>query len=243
MQEASSGGGMVTRLPRRRLYRAGAISLIVAGVLVLITLPLIPLLIPSLAPASVQAGLLSLQSQELLYAATWGLYLVSDILYLIAFPALFDALKAANRAVMLIAVILNTAFVAIDVGLDIPLRLSLIGLSNSYVSAVGAQGASVLASAQYTVNLSNLVALLATFLQFSALILASYPMLKSPVFRRSSAYVGWVTGVLSLLFIPAFALGSQLAGLFNIAGFAFLVAWSILVGYRLRKLASSPQAT
>jgi hypothetical protein len=71
-------------------YRAGGISIIIAGILVLITLPLIFVLIPSLAPSSVQSGLTSVQSQSLLFGMTWGIYLVSDLLYLIAFSgALF----------------------------------------------------------------------------------------------------------------------------------------------------------
>ena len=52
---------------------------------VLVTLPIIPMIIPSLAPASVPAGLDSIHSQGVLYGATWGLYLVSDLLYLIPF--------------------------------------------------------------------------------------------------------------------------------------------------------------
>jgi hypothetical protein len=42
--------------------------------------------------------------------------------------------------------------------------------------------------------------------------------------------------VLGLLFIPAFAVGSMLSGLFNIGGFVFLVIWSLLVGLKLYKL-------
>ena len=207
----------------------------VAGVLVLITLPLIPLLIPSLAPSSMASGLQSLQSQGTLYEAIWGLYLVSDVLYLITFPALFYALKYVGRGVMLTAVIFNTIFVALDVGLNIPLRLSLVGLSGSYASASAGQQASALASAQSTVDLFNIATLVAIFFQFAAVILASSRMPKSLGFRRSGAYVGYVTGILSLLFIPAFLFAPQLAGLFNIRGFVFLVIWSLLVGNRLRK--------
>jgi len=61
-------------------------------------------------------------------------------------------------------------------------------------------------------------------------------MLKSQTFKKSAAYVGIVSGVLGLLFIPAFSVGSMLSGLFNIGGFVFLVIWSILAGYRLYKL-------
>ncbi len=217
-------------------YRAGALSIIIAGILVLITLPLIPVLIPSLAPSSVQSGLTSIQSQSLLFGATWGIYLVSDLLYLIAFPALYFALRQANRTVTLIAAIFNVVFVAVDVGVDIPLRLSLIGLSNSYSSANGASQMAYLATGQLTMDLANLTALVATFLQFSAIILVSYAMLKSQTFKKSAAYVGIVSGVLGLLFIPAFSVGSMLSGLFNIGGFVFLVIWSILAGYRLYKL-------
>ena len=217
-------------------YRAGAISLIIAGILVLITLPLIPLLIPSLAPSSVQSGLASIQSQSLLFGMTWGVYLVSDFLYLIAFPALYFALRQANRTVTLIAAIFNMVFVAVDVGVDIPLRLSLIGLSNSYASANGPAQAAYLAAGQLTMDLANITALVATFLQFSAIFLASYAILKSRTFKKSAAYTGMVSAALGLLFIPTFAMSSVLSGLFNIGGFVFLVIWSLLVGYKLYKL-------
>ncbi len=218
-------------------YKAGAISIIIAGILVLVTLPLIPVLIPSLAPSSVQSGLTSIQSQSLLFGMTWGIYLVSDLLYLIAFPALYFALRQANRTVTLIAAIFNMVFVAVDVGVDIPLRLSLIGLSNSYLSTNGdARAAAYLATGQLTMDLANLTALVATFLQFSAIVLASYAMLQSQTFKKSAAYIGMASGVLGLLFIPTFALGSMLSGLFNIGGFVLLVIWSILAGYRLYKL-------
>jgi len=217
-------------------YREGAISIIIAGILVLISLPLIPLLLPSLAPSSVQSGLTSIQSQSVLFGTTWGIYLVSDLLYLIAFPALYFALRQANRTVTLIATIFNMVFVAVDVGVDIPLRLSLIGLSNSYASTNGDTRAAYLATGQLTMDLANLTALVATFLQFSAIILASYAMLKSQTFKKSLGYIGILSGVLGLLFIPTFAMGSMPSGLFNIGGFIFLVVWSLLVGLKLYKL-------
>ncbi len=232
-----SGSGAPTEQNRRGLYRAGAICVIVAGILVLVTVPLIPTLLPSLAPATIQSGLQALQSQGSLYAATWGLYLVSDLLYVIVFPALYFALKQVNRTVMMIAVILNTLFVALDVGIDIPLRLSLIGVSNSYSSSTGGAQQAYLATAQSTMNAANITALVATVLQFVALILASFVMTRNQSFGRRTGYVGIVSGILALLFIPAFALGSpSAAGIFNLGGFIFLGIWSLLTGYRLRKL-------
>ncbi len=54
---------------------------------------------------------------------------------------------------------LQRGFVAVDVGVDIPLRLSLIGLSNSYSSANGASQMAYLATGQLTMDLANLTAL------------------------------------------------------------------------------------
>jgi len=227
------------RVPDKRwggYYRAGAISMIIAGILVLITLPLIPLLIPSLAPTSVSAGLTSIQSQSLLFGTTWGLYLASDLLFLIAFPALYFGLRQINRTITLIAAIFNMVFVAVDVGVDIPLRLSLIGLSNSYVSASSDNKIAYLATGQLAMDLANITALVATFLQFSAIILVSYAMLKSETFKKATGYIGILSGILGLLFIPTFAAGSMLSGLFNLGGFIFLVIWSVLGGLRLNKL-------
>ncbi len=167
---------------------------------------------------------------------TWGICLISDLLYLIAFPALYFALRQANRTVTLIAAIFNMVFVAVDVGVDIPLRLSLIGLSNSYALTNGDTQAAYFATGQLTIDLANLTALVATFLQFSAIILASYAMLKSETFKKSVGYIGIISGVLGILFIPTFAVSSMLSGVFNIGGFVFLVIWSILVGYKLYRL-------
>jgi hypothetical protein len=61
-------------------------------------------------------------------------------------------------------------------------------------------------------------------------------MLKSQTFKKSLGCIGILSGVLGLLFIPTFALGSMLSGLFNIGGFIFLVVWSLLVGLKLYKL-------
>lgn len=219
-------------------YKTSGISLIIAGILVLLTLPLIPILIPSLAPATPQAGLQSLQTQGTLFGVTWGLYLVSDLLYLIAIPALYLVLRQVNRAALLIAVIFNTIFVAIDIGVNIPLNLSLVKLSGAYATAQNAtQRTAIVATAQLTLNVAGVTTLIATFLQFAAIILISYTMLKGGVFKKSSSYIGIVCGILALLFIPAITLGSMmLAGLFNIGGFVLLVIWSIIVGYKIFKL-------
>jgi hypothetical protein len=168
---------------------------------------------------------------------TWGLYLVSDLLFLIPYPAFYFALRKLNRTATLIALVFNTLFVAIDVGMDIPLRFSLIGISNLYTSASTASQQAYLATGALAMDLANYTALTATFLQFSAVLLVSYTMLKSDIFKKSAGYIGIVGGVLALLFIPAFSLGTMmLSGLLNILGFVFLVIWSIVVGYRFYRL-------
>jgi hypothetical protein len=209
--------------------------MVLAGILVLATVPLIPALIPSLAPATVQAGLESLQTQGALYTAVWVLYLVSDLFFLVAFFGLRKALTKMSGSVVLLMVGLNTLFVVLDVVLDIPLRLYLVVLSNAYY-AQGADQAGILASAQFTVQASNLVALVATVCQFAAVIIAGYLMTRSGSFRRGVGYLGILAGLVAILFVPAFVAGSQLAGLFNLAGFVLLGVWSILAGLKLRGL-------
>jgi len=224
----------VTGVERPRLRRLGPVSLIVAGILVLATLPLIPLIIPSLAPSSTRSGLQALQTEGPLYGTTWVLFLVSDVLYLVGFFALYYPLRLVSRRTAVVAVALNTTFVAADVLVDIPLRLWLILLSNAYASATS-NAQQIVGSADFAISASNQVALVATLFQFVALILVSYLMRKTTAFGTRVGYFGTVTGVVALLFIPAFLVGSQLAGLFNIAGFALLVVWSLLAGLKLRK--------
>ncbi len=225
----------MTDATRPRLRKLGTASLIVAGLLVLATIPLIPQIIPSLAPTSAQAGLAALESEGLLYGATWVLYLVSDLLYLVAFFALYYVLRPISVGTAKIVVSMNTVFVVIDVALDIPLRLWLILLSNSYASAPS-NAQQIIAAADFAISASNQVALVATLFQFVALILVSYLMAKAPAFGKRVAYIGVAAGIVSLLFIPAFLSGvQQLAGLFNIGGFVLLVAWSLLAGLKLRR--------
>jgi hypothetical protein len=199
---------------------------------------LIPLIIPSLAPTSALAGLQALQSEGLIYGTTWILYLVSDLLYLVAFFGLFYALRQSGSGLAKAAVTLNTAFVALDVGLDIPLRLWLILLSNSYVTSTVNLPPEI-ASASFAISASNEVAIVATLFQFVALVIVSFLMTKNSSFGRRNAYLGFATGIVALLFIPAFIAGSQLSGIFNIVGFLLLFFWSVLSGLRLRKLSKS----
>ena len=101
-----------------------------------------------------------------------GLYLVSDILYGIAFFSLYHALKQLSVNLARIFFTLNTIFVIVDVAVDIPLRLYLIELSSSY--ATGGNARQIVSSANTVISTSNDVALVATFFQFLALIVASY---------------------------------------------------------------------
>ncbi len=220
------------------LHRWGGPGLVVAGILVLATLPLIPLIIPSLAPTSTQSGIVALQSEGGIYTLTWVLYLVSDLLYLVAFFVLYRILKLQSKSTATIAVVFNTVFVAIDVAVDIPLRLWLVVLSSNYTSSSNPE--QLLSSATFAITTSNLVAVVATFFQFAALIMVGYLMTRSPSFGSRMGYLGVVTGIVALLFIPAFLTGSQLSGLFNLAGFALLGIWSIWAGLRLRKM-NQPQ--
>ncbi|HYR82307.1 MAG TPA: DUF4386 family protein [Thermoplasmata archaeon] len=218
------------------LDRAGGIALIVAGILVLVTLPIIPMIIPSLAPTSVRAGLESIHSQSVLYGTTWGLYLVSGLLNLIPFAALYGVLRPNHRMAALVALVFNSLFVTIDAAVDIPVRLSLIGLSNAYAAANPAAQGAYVATAQLAMDLANITVLIATFVHFSAVILVSYAMLRETPFRRTAAYVGIVGGIVALLFIPTFVLGSPLSGLFNLAGVVLLFIWSVIVGWTLYPL-------
>jgi len=157
---------------------------------------------------------------------------------LAGFYAFYSAFRLSSRTTVGVAFVFTVIFVAIDVGLDIPLRLSLIGLSNSYLSATSSQHASIVASAQQAMDMSNIAALVATLFQFLALILFSYVLPRRSEFRKGFSYLGLACGVIALLFIPAFLAQSMLAGLFNILGFVLLVVWSLGAGRALLKLKS-----
>lgn len=219
---------------------SGILCFLFAGILVWLTVPILPIIIPSLAPANILAGLKSLESEGILYEIIWLVYLVSDLLFLVAFPALLFVMRVeGERKKLLVAgVVLNTLFVVIDVSVDIPLRLYLVRLSASYaVSASNAsRQAGILETAQSTLNSANEAALVATLFQFTAVIVTSLFMLKTQSFGKSLGYIGFACGAIALMFIPAVILNFPvtIAGLFNLFGFVLLGAWSIITGYKLR---------
>jgi hypothetical protein len=224
--------------------RAGGIVTILLGVLFIaagaISGPAISL---AFAPTT-QATLRALNSNALSWEAIWIIGGVADVLLLVIFTAFYFALRRANPGLTTIGLIMTIISVAVDLATEIPMRLVVVGLGSSYASASSeAQQAAYLATAEMAQNASNATGTISTFLLSAATILMGYAMLRSSTFRRATAYLGILSGILTLPAIPLIpgASGGILLLGYGVyaAGSLAYIAWVFLGGYRLYRLGSA----
>src|SRR5215467_5357256 len=115
------------------LFRVGGISALVLGIGYVI---IIVLYLPAGAPPTgVEARLIYLAANEPLWWAILGLSVLTDFLFLPVALALYLALKAINRSIMLVATIFVGLFIVLDLGVTWTNYSSLITLSINYVTA------------------------------------------------------------------------------------------------------------
>ena len=139
--------------------------------------------------------------------------LISDLLFLMVYSALYLALRSVSRGLMLIATVLAILGTVLDEVISNANFGSLLTLGSQYSGAgTAAQRAADVAAADYAAAMlsSRLEGLFAFVIPAVALVLIGIVMLRSP-FGRRTAYVGIAAGVFDLLQIT----GWDLAALFN----------------------------
>lgn len=185
---------------------------------------------------TITRGLTELQQQSSYFASLWIGLAAFELVSVVGFLSLYFVLRRTNNALASLVVVMWILGVAIDVAGDISPRLSIISLSNSYVSAgTEAQKAAYVASAQLAITSSSIAAF-ATGVPFGlAFVMAGYLMLKNDLFNRITAYSGIAGGVLTLAIIPLW--GYPTAILVVTAASAIpLLLWVSLTGYKLYRL-------
>ena len=133
-------------------------------------------------------------------AQWWGILAISvltDLLYLPLALGLYLALRAVNRDMMLLAAVLITLFVILDLAITWPNYATMIMTAERYAAATNdVQRAALLAVAEIAAtNLSSdLLAAYIILVPGLGVLAASLVMLRT-TFSRLAAYIGVLTGI------------------------------------------------
>jgi len=217
------------------VYRVGGICLLLAGLIYLVNIPL-GWGIPG-ATDSVQY-LQSLAAHPHQAQVVYGLYSLTDLLFVPGVLALYLALKRIAKNPMLIATGLMAVFIVVDLAITEANSLTIVALTQHAAAATSATArAAYLAAALYALPTVALATFYSWMGPLVVVLIASIVMLKG-VFGKLTAYLGIVTGIVGIVasffvYVPALAL----------LAIPVLLAyglWWVLVGIRLYRL-SKPQ--
>jgi hypothetical protein len=216
-------------------YRVGGVSALALGISYII---MIALYVPAgTPPSSAEARLSYLAVNPTAWWAILGLSVLTDFLFIPFALSLYVALKRLNRGAMLVATACMGLFVVLDLAITWPNYASLIVLSGNYAAATtDAQRSAIVAAASYpsTVTESSLLAVYIIVVPGIGILITGLVMLKG-IFRKSTAYLGVASGILSIVSAvgPFFA---SFLGAIVIVASALLTIWVLVVGYRLYRL-------
>ena len=188
-------------------------------------------------PSGGEASLVYFVGKTTVWWAILGLSVATDVLYIPVALSLYFALKEVNRNAMLMATALVGLFVVLDLAVTWSNFASLIVLSGDYAAAANdAQRAADVAAASYAsaVLTSPLERIYAIVILSSGILVIGLVMLKG-VFRKATAYLGLVTGVLGIVSIAGL-------GVTIILNALCATVWVLLVGYRLYRLGRTAEA-
>jgi hypothetical protein len=211
------------------LYRVGGISALVLGIAYIV---IIALYIQVGAPPSGgEVWLKYLAGKTTVWWVILGLSVLTDFLFAPVAISLLLALKEVNRNLILVATAFVGLFIILDLAVTWPNYASLITLSSNYAAATNdTQRAAFAAATNYASAVLPYGQTVYSILAISfGILLVGLVMLKG-IFRKSSAYLGLVTGILGIISVVS-ALNVTI-----IITSILTIVWVCLVGYRLYRL-------
>jgi hypothetical protein len=217
------------------LYRVGGICALVLGLAYIITIPLYAHV--GAPPSGGEARLKYLDGNTTVWWAILGLSVLTDLLFVPVALALYMALSGVARSAMLLATACVGVFIVLDLAVTWPNYASLITLSANYAAATNdAQRAVYVAAATYAsaVLASSLEAVYSIMVLSFGILIIGLVMLKG-IFRKSTAYVGVVTGILGIVSVAGPIFVSTLSATVIVTS-VLTTVWVLLVGYRLYRL-------
>jgi hypothetical protein len=211
------------------LYRVGGISALVLGIAYIV---IIALYIQVGAPPSGgEVWLKYLAGKTTVWWVILGLSVLTDFLFAPVAISLLLALKEVNRNLILVATAFVGLFIILDLAVTWPNYASLITLSSNYAAATNdTQRSAFAAATNYASAVLPYSQTVYSILAISfGILLVGLVMLKG-IFRKSSAYLGLVTGILGIISVVS-ALNVTI-----IITSILTIVWVCLVGYRLYRL-------
>jgi hypothetical protein len=173
----------------------------------------------------------------------WGLEIPMYLMFIWVFLALYVLLRKTNQSLMTIALICAIIGSAIFFSTNNP--FSMLTLSNQYATATSdVEKSALLAAGQVILANTNQRAVggfnIGLFLVSVSGLVTSRVMVQSPVFRRSTAFIGILAFALSLADYLRQALTQSLVFALPVIllGALFLFIWFIRIGLRLYKIES-----
>jgi hypothetical protein len=212
-------------------YRWGGIAALVLATGYVVIIPLYAHV--GAPPTGGEAWFKYLPGKTTIWWWILGLSLFTDLLYIPLALALYIALKAVNKYLMVLAAVFMGMFVVLDLAITWAHYASILTLYQSYAAAPdNAHRAAYLAAAEYAsaVLATPLEIVYAITILSTAVLLIGILMLKSQ-FGRIAAYLGLTAGVLGIVSLSGWypaVIGNAL----------FATAWLFIVGFRLIRLAS-----
>jgi hypothetical protein len=220
------------------LYRVGGICALVLGVAYIITIPLYASV--GAPPSGGEAWLTYSAGKTTAWWAILGLSVLTDFLFVPVALALYLALKGVNRDAMLVATACVGLFVVLDLAVTWSNYAALITLGGHYAAAAtDAQRAADVAAASYAsaVVTSSLEGVYSILVLSLGILVVGLVMLGG-VFRKSTAYLGVVTGILGVVSVAGPFLVSAVSVTIIITS-VLTTVWVLIVGYRLYRLGQS----
>lgn len=214
-------------------YRVGGSAALATVALVVLQAPI---LILNPIPTTIAAHFAQLQSNKLIGLIDLDLvFLVSEVLSLFVLVGIYAALRRSRP--VLTATALGLAIGSLMLYLAVNPTFSLLYLSDQYAAATtGADKAAFLAAGNALwANYQGTAFAMAFILGGASTLIMSIVMLRTGIFNRWTAYLGLVVGATML--VPPLPVLGTVAVVVAYASLLPLVAWELLVGVRLFRLA------
>jgi hypothetical protein len=215
------------------LYRWGGVSLMLIGVLYIVGV-LLALSIGT-TPSGSEAVLNWLAGQTTLAYTAYGVFILTDVLFVPVVLALYLALKGVNKNAMLAATGFMGMFLVLDLGVTCISWVALITISQNYAAATSDMlRAAYVATANYALAAIAVSMPVYSFVVPSiGLLIISLVMLKG-IFSRVTAYLGIAGSIVGFVygisvFVPALAMSVAIAIVLD-------GIWGLLAGSRLYRL-------
>jgi hypothetical protein len=219
----------------RWIYRAGGISGLAIAIAYIVIIGLyVPIGAP---PAGAEPRLAYLARNTTAWWAILGLSVLTDFLFVPVALSLYIALKSLHRNAMLLATACVLSFVFLDLALTWTNYAVLITLSSRYAAASNdAQRAAIVGIASYPAAVleSGLLFVYNTLTLAVGILITGFVMRKG-IFRKSTAYLGVLTGILGIVSVVGSFFTSAL-GVTIIVTSLLTTLWALFVGYELHRL-------